>query len=63
MKFYLNDQQQRALVTIKEQEIKLTRKEYLLRFAENKQNNPYKDKMLHSTLYNNRGNDPRNYSK
>lgn len=35
-------------VTIKGKEIKLTRKEYLRRFAGNKQNNPYNDKMLRS---------------
>jgi len=47
-------------VTIKGQEIKLTRKEYLRRFAGNKQKNPYNDKMLDSR-YN--GNKPRNYKK
>ncbi len=36
-------------ITIKGQEIKLTRKEYLRRFAVNKQNNPYNDKMLRSS--------------
>ena len=35
-------------VTIKGQEIKLTRKEYLRIFPENKQKNPYNDKMLRS---------------
>jgi len=47
-------------VTIKGQEIKLTRKEYLRRFAGNKQNNPYNDKMLDSR-YNDTNN--RNYNK
>ena len=132
MKFYLNDQQQKSLVTIKGQQIKLTeaililisincyglqnktpkmrnaktffliasrfvakpsiykririkaakvsagtdlsiqvnfitirqfgitRKEYLRRYAGNKQNNPYNDKMLDSR-YN--GNNTRNYKK
>jgi len=36
-------------VTIKGQEIKLTRKEYLRRFAGNIQKNPYNDKMLSSS--------------
>ena len=39
-------------------QFKLTRKEYLRRFAGNKQNNPYNDKMLDS-IYN--VNHPRNY--
>jgi hypothetical protein len=45
-------------VTIKGQEIKLTRKEYLRRFAQNQQKNPYNDKMLYGR-YN--VNNPRNY--
>ena len=38
----------------------ITRKEYLRRYAGNKQNNPYNDKMLDSR-YN--GNNTRNYKK
>ena len=47
-------------VTIKGQEIKLTRKEYLRRFAGNKQNNPYNDKMLRSNYSEH---NTRNYTK
>ena len=47
-------------VTIKGQEIKLTRKEYLRRYAENQQKNPYNDKMLRSNYSENQ---TRNYKK
>jgi len=47
-------------ITIKGQQIKLTRKEYLRRFAGNKQNNPYNDKMLRSSYSENY---TRNYNK
>ena len=40
-----------------------TRKEYLRRYAGNKQKNPYNDKMLRSTPYNYNENNTRNYKK
>ena len=59
-------------VTIKGQEIKLTRKEYLRKYAVNQQKNPYNDKMMRTDIkydrkpgkYHYKNNDhTRNYNK
>ncbi len=50
-------------ITIKGQEIKLTRKEYLRKYAVHKPKNPYNDKMHRSNHHNDSNINPRIHYK